>query len=71
MWTDSVWVAPEQAARAREVLAQPQPGAAVDAVRQSPPPVQLKMREGGMIGVEGYTQALRQWLEDVGIPGGP
>ncbi|CAN7488584.1 hypothetical protein LJR066_003159 [Acidovorax sp. LjRoot66] len=70
MWTDSVWVAPEQAARAQQVLAQPQPGAAADAVRQPPPPVQMTMREGGMLDVEGDTQAVRQWLEGAGIPKG-
>lgn len=70
MWPDSVWVAPEQATRAQEVLAQPQPGAAADAVRQQPPPVQMKLREGGMLDVEGDTQAVRQWLEGAGIPTG-
>ena len=70
MWLDSVWVGPEQAARAQQVLAQPQPGADADAERQSPPPAQMKMREGGMLDVEGDTQAVRQWLEDAGIPGG-
>ncbi|MDZ7863182.1 hypothetical protein [Acidovorax sp.] len=70
MWLDSVWVAPEQAARAQQVLAQPQPGAAADAVRQPPPPVQMTMREGGMLDVEGGTKAVRQWLEDAGVPRG-
>ena len=70
MWLDSVWVGPEQAARAQQVLAPPQPGADADAERQSPPPAQMKMREGGMLDVEGDTQAVRQWLEDAGIPGG-
>lgn len=70
MWPESVWVAPEQAARAQEVLVQPQVGAAADAVRQLPPQVQLKMREGGMLDVEGDTQAVRQWLEGAGIPTG-
>lgn len=69
MWPDSVWVAPEQAARARQVLASPQPGTAVDAVR-SPPQVQMKMRRGGMLDVEGDPQAVRQWLEVAGIPTG-
>ncbi|MGV3680213.1 MAG: hypothetical protein ACO1PM_10870 [Acidovorax sp.] len=69
MWPDSVWVAPEQAARARQVLASPQPGTAVDAVRQ-PPQVQMKMRRGGMLDVEGDPQAVRQWLEVAGIPTG-
>lgn len=70
MWPESVWVAPEQAARAQELLAQPQAGAAAEAVRQPPPPVQWKMREGGMLDVEGDTQAVRQWLEGAGIPTG-
>jgi len=70
MWLDSVWVGPEQAARAQQVLAQPQPGADAGAVRQPPPSVQMKMREGGMLDVEGDTKAVRQWLEDAGVPRG-
>lgn len=52
------------------MLAPLQLGADADAVRQLPPPVQMKMGEGGMLDVEGDTKAVRQWLEDAGIPGG-
>ncbi|WP_057203430.1 hypothetical protein, partial [Acidovorax sp. Root217] len=70
MWLDSVWVGPEQAARAQQVLAPVQPGADADAVRQPPPSVQMSMREGGMLDVQGDTKAVRQWLEDAGVPRG-
>lgn len=65
----SLLVAPEQAAQAQRALAALSPEAA-NALKRQPPPVLMKMREGDMLDVEGDTQAVRQWLEDAGIPPG-